>query len=151
MPKIEDVVLELAEPIAKQFGVRIYDVEFKKEGAEWYLRVFLYNKDGIKSEDCENVSRALSEEMDRVDPIKNSYILEVSSPGLNRMLTKDWHYEAAIGEPVEVRLYSAMNGLKKILGTLCGYEKNVFSIEIDNGEKIDIEQSKIAKIRLNQI
>lgn len=113
MSKTEDLVLQLAEPIARQFGVMVYDVDYKKEGADWFLRVFLYSGEGIGMDDCESVSRALSDELDREDLIKTSYYLEVSSPGLNRRLTKDWHFEKALGESVLINLYKAENGSKK--------------------------------------
>ena len=82
MSKIEDLVLKMAEPFAENEGVEIYDVEFKKEGKDWFLRVYLTSEKGITIENCEAVSRALSDELDRVDPIEQGYYLEVSSPGL---------------------------------------------------------------------
>lgn len=150
MSKVEDRVRELAQPIAERFGVKIYTVEYKKEGADWFLRIFLYKEEGIDIEDCENVSRELDSELDREDFISTSYYLEVSSPGLNRVLSEGWHFETAIGEPVLVTLYKAENGSKKIEGILKGYENDTVILDKE-GEVLSIDKQKIVKVRLNEI
>lgn len=150
MSKIEEKVAELAQPIADRFGVSVYDVEYKKEGSDWFLRVFLYKDEGISIEDCENVSRELSDELDREDFISTSYYLEVSSPGLNRPLKADWHFEKAIGEPVLVNLYKALDGKKKIEGILKGYDGVTVTLDIE-GEVLNIEKEKIVTVKLNEI
>lgn len=150
MSKTEERVAGIARPIAHRFGVEVYDVEYKKEGPDWFLRVFLYKDDGILIEDCENVSRELSDALDREDFISSSYYLEVSSPGLNRVLKEDWHFEKAIGELCLATLYKPYNGKKKIEGILKGYEKDIITLEVE-GEVLNIEKDKIVKIRLNEI
>ena len=94
----------LLSPIAQANGVEIYDVEYVKEGSDWYLRAYIDKPEGVNIIDCENVSRALSEALDREDFIPDAYILEVSSPGLGRTLKKDKHLLKSIGEEVEIKL-----------------------------------------------
>ncbi len=148
MSKTEEVVWALAEPIAKERGLKIYDTEFKKEGPDWFLRVFLYSEKGIDIDDCEYVSRALSNRLDEEDPIDKAYFLEVSSPGLDRVLKYDWHFETAIGEMIDIKLYAAENGKKQISGTLKEYTGKTVIIETDEGIK-EIEISKTSSIRIS--
>ena len=102
---VENRTEELLAPIAEENGVEIYDVEYLKEGSDWYLRAYIDKPEGVNIQDCENVSRALSDKLDEVDFIDDAYILEVSSPGLGRTLKKDKHLEKSLGEEVELRLY----------------------------------------------
>ena len=94
---------ELLLPIVSRYGVEIYDIEYVKEGSDWYLRAYIDKEGGVNINDCEAVSRALSDELDRTDFIADAYILEVSSPGLGRMLKKDKHLQKSIGRAVEVK------------------------------------------------
>ncbi len=148
MSKTETVVWKLAEPIANERGLKIYDTEFKKEGADWFLRVFLYSENGIDIDDCEYVSRALSDRLDEEDPIDQAYYLEVSSPGLDRVLKYDWHFETALGEKIDIKLYAAENGKKQISGTLKEYTDKTVKVETEEGIK-EIEISKTASIRIS--
>ena len=113
---------ELLSPIAEAYGVSIYDVEYVKEGSNYYLRAYIDKPEGVNIQDCENVSRALSDELDRVDFIPDAYILEVSSPGLGRALKKDKHLTASIGEEVEIKLYKPQDGGKEFSGILEGFD-----------------------------
>ena len=122
MSKTEDLVFKMAEPIAAAENVEIYDVEFKKEGKDWILSVYLFSEEGITIENCEAVSRALSDELDRTDPIEQGYYLEVSSPGLDRVLKRDRHFESAIGEKIDIKLFEAIDGEKTMSGILEKYE-----------------------------
>lgn len=145
--EIENTVLNIAEPIAKQFDLYIVDVEFKKEGNDWYLRIFIDKENGVGIDDCENVSRAFSDAIDKLDPIEQNYCLEVSSPGADRKLKKEREFLYYIGREVEVKLYKAMDTVKEFTGVLKGYEDKKAYIEI--GEKIvEIEQSQAVYIRL---
>ncbi len=147
MSKIEDLVLKMAEPFARNEGVEIYDVEFKKEGKDWFLRVYLFSPDGITIENCEAVSRALSDELDREDPIDQSYYLEVSSPGIDRVLSKDKHFESALGEKIDVKLFEAIDGEKMLCGILEKYENK--TIYLKQEEKLfEIEKSKVSQARV---
>lgn len=147
MSKIEKTVEDLAAPIAAAAGLRIYDVEYKKEGPDWFLRVFLYGETGVTLDDCETVSRALSDVLDQEDPIQDAYCLEVSSPGLERILKRPWHFETAIGEWVEVRLYAPLDGKKSLQGTLRHYGEDGIIIETEEDQELKLAHGQIAQVR----
>lgn len=134
-------------PIAVQYGVSIYDVEYVKEAGEWYLRAYIDKEGGVTIDDCELVSRALSDALDQDDFIADAYILEVSSPGLGRQLKKDRHFENSLGEDVEVKLFEAIDGQKEFAGCLKAYDKEHITIE-DDEKEMTFERSKIALVRL---
>lgn len=138
---------ELLLPIAEQYGVEIYDVEYVKEGNEWYLRAYIDKPEGVNIIDCENVSRALSDVLDKEDFVEEAYILEVSSPGLGRTLKKDKHLEKSIGKEVEIRLYKPIDKCKEFSGVLEKFDKDVITITID-GKESSFKRSDIALIRL---
>lgn len=118
MANAAEKVYSLIEEIVKQQGVTLWDVRFLKEGANWYLRVFIDSENGIGIDDCTNVSHAIDPIIDEVDPIDKSYYLEVCSPGIERELTRDWHFEWAKGKKVKLRLYKAVDGKKEFEGIL---------------------------------
>ena len=138
---------EMLLPITEECGVSIYDVEYVKEGSDYYLRAFIDKEGGVTIDDCENVSRRFSEELDKDDFIADAYILEVSSPGLGRTLKKDRHFENSIGLEVELKLFEAIDGCKEFTGILTGYDKKTVTVEMEETEKV-FERSKIAIIRL---
>ena len=119
----------LLMPIAQRWGVSIYDVEYVKEGSEYYLRAYIDKPEGVTIQDCENVSRALSDELDREDFIPDAYILEVSSPGLGRTLKKDKHLQAALGQQVEIRLFKAVDQCKEFAGILESFDGDQITID----------------------
>ena len=138
---------ELLEPIAAANGVSIYDVEYVKDGSDYYLRAYIDKPGGVNIQDCENVSRALSEELDRVDPIPDAYILEVSSPGLGRTLKKDKHLQASIGQEVEIKLFKPIDKCKEFSGILERFDAD--NIVIREGEtERSFARNDIALIRL---
>ena len=138
---------ELLLPIAEANGVSIYDVEYVKEGSSYYLRAYIDKPEGVNIQDCEKVSRALSDELDRVDFIPDAYILEVSSPGLGRALKKDKHLSASIGEEVEIKLYKPQDGGKEFSGILESFD--AVSVVIREGDRPrNFQRSDIALIRL---
>ena len=137
----------LLAPIAERFGVEIYDIEYVKEGADYYLRAYIDKPGGVNITDCENVSRALSDELDREDFIKDAYILEVSSPGLGRALKKDKHLEKSLGEEVELKTYKPIDKQKEFAGILKAYDADTITITIDDEDKI-FARKDIAIIRL---
>ena len=145
---------QLLSPIAEKYGVEIYDVEYVKEGSDWYLRAYIDKPEGVNIVDCENVSRALSDALDAEDYIPDAYILEVSSPGLGRALKKDRHLEKSIGAEVEVKTYKPIDGQKEFTGILKAYDAETITIgdgESDTGnEEIThvFKRSEIALIRL---
>ena len=138
---------KLLTPIAEANGVSIYDVEYVKEGSDYYLRAYIDKPDGVNISDCENVSRALSDALDSEDFIPDAYILEVSSPGLGRTLKKDKHLEKSLGEEVEIRLYKPVDKCREFTGVLKSYDAD--SITIDTAEKeMTFARKEIALIRL---
>ena len=144
---IETRTEEVLAPIAEANGVEIYDVEYVKEGSDWYLRAYIDKPEGVNILDCENVSRALSDKLDEEDFIDDAYILEVSSPGLGRTLKKDKHLEKSLGEEVELRLYKPKDKQKEFAGILKAFDENSVTIETQEEEKV-FARSEIALIRL---
>ena len=138
---------QLLVPIAEKYGVEIYDVEYVKEGSDWYLRAYIDKPEGVNINDCENVSRALSDVLDKEDYIEDAYILEVSSPGLGRTLKKDRHLEKSLGEEVEIRTYKPIDKQKEFSGILKAYDKDTVTIEEDSEERV-FARADIALIRL---
>lgn len=138
----------LLEPIAAGYQVEIYDVEYVKEGREWYLRAYIDKKDGVTIEDCEKVSRALSDALDLEDFIPDAYILEVSSPGLGRQLKKDRHFEKSLQEKVEVKMFEAVDGVKELEGILQAYDQRKIVVMLEDDREIELERNKIAQVRL---
>ena len=134
---------ELAKPLAESLGVSIWDVVFEKEGASWYLRIFIDKDEGINIDDCEAFSRPFNKILDEKDFIDQSYIFEVGSPGIGRELKRPEHFEKYIGSPVRVRLIRAADGLKEIIGLLKEYNKD--SILVDEKE---IKLSDTAFVKL---
>ena len=142
---IAPLVEGLVTPTIVELGYAVWDVEYVKEGAEWYLRITIDSPKGIDIEDCEKVHRAIEVIIDEADPIEDFYYLEVSSPGVERPLKKPEHFVHCIGEVVEVKLFAPdANGKKAYKGTLCGADEN--GIELDaEGESIKLEYSAVAK------
>lgn len=137
----------LLAPIVTAYGVEIYDVEYVKEGADWYLRAYIDKPAGVNIEDCEKVSRALSDALDKEDFIEDAYILEVSSPGLGRTLKKDKHLEKSLGSEVEVKTYKPIDKCKEFAGVLKAYDKDTVTVETESKEMV-FAKSDIALIRL---
>lgn len=137
----------LLQPIAEANGVNIYDVEYVKEGSDYYLRAYIDKPEGVNIQDCENVSRRLSDELDREDFIQDAYILEVSSPGLGRALKKDKHLQASIGQDVEIKLFKPVDKCREFCGALEGFDAE--QVTIRNGDTaITLKRTDIAVIRL---
>lgn len=144
---IAERVEALVTPCITELGYRIWDVEYVKEGAEWYLRITLDSDDGIDIDDCEKVSRAINPIIDEADPIEDFYYLEVSSPGLERVLRKEEHFAASIGCEVEIRLFAPDEFKKKsYTGTLSAYSEEDITLDIA-GEPHKIAKDKISKVQ----
>ena len=139
---------KLLEPILKELEFELYDVEFVKEAGTFYLRAFIDKEGGININDCETVSRRLSDLLDEKDFIPDAYILEVSSPGLGRQLKKDKHFEKSIGEEVEVKLFKAIDKQKEFIGFLDSFDAEKIVIADENENLMEFERSKIAKVNL---
>ncbi len=139
---------EILAPFLESHGLELFDVEYVKEGGEKYLRAYIDKEGGVNINDCETVSRYLSDELDREDFIPEAYILEVSSPGLGRQLKKDRHLEKSIGKDVDVKLFAPMDGEKQLSGTLVGFDRELLTISPEDGTEKTIERKNIASIRL---
>ena len=148
--KIAEEAERLANEIAAPMGLRVYDTEFLKEGAKKVLRIYIDKPgDYIAIDDCEAVSRALSDRLDEQDFIEDAYTLEVSSPGLERHLKRDWHFEEAVGEKVDVKLFRPLNGQKMLSGILAGGNLKE-GIVLKTGDKeLHIDKQSIADIKIS--
>ena len=144
----EKKVLPLLEPIVEEKGLELVDVEFVKEGANWYLRIYIDKDGGVSIDDCEGVSRALEAKLDEADPIEQAYILEVSSPGIDRPLKKDADFVKFQGEIIDIKLYKAVNGKKQYQGKLLGLADGIISLEEENGNVCTFTQKECADVRL---
>lgn len=137
----------LLTPIVERVGVNVYDVEYVKEGSDWYLRVYIDKPEGVNINDCVEVNRAFSDVLDEEDFIEESYILEVSSPGLGRTLKKDRHLQHSIGEEVEIKTYKPIDKVKEFSGVLMSFDSESLTIENEDGQRT-FARSDIAVIRL---
>ena len=139
---------ELLLPIVEGNGFELVDVEYVKEAGTWYLRAYIDKPGGITVDDCEVVSRALSDLLDKNDFIEDAYVLEVSSPGLGRPLKKEKDFARSIGEEVEVRTFRAISHQKEFTGILQSYDKEKIILEMEDQEPMEIPRADIALIRL---
>ncbi|MBQ8163575.1 MAG: ribosome maturation factor RimP [Clostridia bacterium] len=143
---IASAVSEIAEGVAKELGYSIWDVEYVKEGADWYLRITIDSESGITIDDCEKMSRAIDPILDEHDLIEDMYHLEVSSPGIEREIKTDFHLSKCIGERVAVKLFAPIDGQKQLVGILKGFDDN--SVEIESASSLSIERKAIAKMNI---
>lgn len=145
--KIEQLVWELAEPIAAAANVSVWDVEYKKEGKTNVLRIYIDKADGVGIDDCETVSVALSAKLDEADPIPSAYSLEVSSAGLDRRLKRESDFLQYIGHLVDVKLYAPLEGLKDFTAELVGYANGTLTVRLED-KKLELPPDKVASVRL---
>lgn len=145
--RVEEIVTELVKPIVDTHSFELVDVEFIKEGANWYLRIYIDKQNGIMIDDCQAVSEELSDKLDKEDPIEQSYFLEVSSPGLERPLKKERDFEKYRGETVEVKLFEAVEGKKVFEGELIGLIDN--KVVINSGKNVEMvfDREKVALVK----
>ncbi|WP_368504085.1 ribosome maturation factor RimP [Alkalihalophilus sp. As8PL] len=149
--KVTDIIAELATPLLDGLNLELVDVEFKKEGPNWFLRVFIDSDTGVDLEDCGKVSEQLSEKLDEVDPIPQAYFLEVSSPGAERPLKKARDIEKAIGKNVFVTTYEPVDGEKAFEGMLQAFDGETITIEVKiktRKKSYEIPYDKVASARL---
>jgi len=146
-----EAVSEIARPIAERNGCQIYDIEFKKEGGDYFLRVFIDTADRTRSaslDECESISRELSDALDSADPIEQAYMLEVSTPGIDRHLKTEEHFAMFAGSKIDIGLYKAVNGTKRITGVLKSFENGIITAETPEGD-FQIDQSETTSVRLS--
>lgn len=147
MSKISDYVTKLAEPLAAELGLELWDVEYVREAGQWFLRIYVDKDGGVSINDCEAMSKALDPVLDEADPIPDSYVFEVSSAGAERELKRPRDFEKFLGSAVEVRLYQAVDGSKTWTGVLSGYDNGSVNLRTDNKEHC-FEKAQVAKVRL---
>lgn len=147
MAKVTDTVAALAVPFVEAAGCSLWDVEYVKEAGEWFLRVYIDKEGGISIDDCEAVSRPLSDKLDEADPIEGSYTFEVSSAGADRVLRKPEHFARFQGSEVEVKLYRPRDGRKSVVGILSAFQDGDVTLEV-NGAPLFFEKKEIALVRL---
>ena len=147
MAKVTDTVAALAAPIVEEAGCSLWDVEYVKEAGTWFLRVYIDKEGGVSIDDCEAVSRPLSDKLDEADPIEGSYTFEVSSAGADRVLKKPEHFARFQGQEVEVKLYRPREGRKEFVGLLQSWEDGDVTLDI-GGAPARFEKKEIALVRL---
>ena len=142
---IAGTVRDLVSPVADELGYMLWDVEYVKEGAEMILRITIDKPEGVDIEDCEKMARAIDPIIDEADPIEVSYKMEVSSPGIERALTRPEHFAACMGEKIEVKLYAPVDGKKQIVGILFAADEKTVTVKVDEAEVV-LEKSAVAKV-----
>lgn len=145
MANIEGKIENLTSDIIKNLGYELYDVEYVKEGKDYFLRIYIDSDNGIDLNDCEKVSNSLTEILDREDYIKEQYFLEVSSPGVERILRKDKHLESNIGKQIQIKLFKPLDGKKQFKGILKEFDNN--NITILDDKEISIDRKNISQIK----
>ena len=147
MNKVTEAVTKIAEPVARDVGCSLWDVEYSKEAGQWFLRIYIDKAEGVSIEDCEKVSRTLDPMLDELDVIPGQYIFEVSSAGAERQLKRPGDFAQFMGHKIELKLYRTLQGAKEHVGTLVSYENGDVGIEA-NGELQTFEKADIAMVRL---
>ena len=145
--KITEQVWAFAEPVVQAHGCSLWDVEYVKEGGDWFLRLYIDKEGGVDINDCEAISRAVDPILDEKDPIPDSYVFEVSSAGAERELKRPGDFARFMGSGAEVRLYKPVNGSKSFVGTLSGYRDGDVTLTIA-GKETTFEKAQIAQVRL---
>ncbi len=143
---IREVVREAILPTVEQLGYRIWDIEYKKVGADYHLEITIDNDTGIFIEDCEKVHRQIDPILDEIDPIEGFYYLEVSSPGIERELRTPEHILACVGMRAEAKLFVAVNGTKTLTGEIVSYEDETLTLLV-GGEEVKLQKNQISKLR----
>lgn len=144
--RIEDDLRKLVIPVLDELGYQLVDIEYKKEGIDWYLRFFIDKESGVTIDDCEAASRKISNLLDEADPIENSYIMEVSSPGIDRPLKNQSDYDRAKGKQIEIHLYKPFNGSKVYKGILVGLTNGIIEI-ISQDKHLQFKKEDISLVK----
>ncbi|MDY4608287.1 MAG: ribosome maturation factor RimP [Eubacterium sp.] len=142
-------VEKLCAPIADEQGVELWDVRFQKEGTDWYLRVFIDKDGGVSIDDCVDFSRALSKVLDDNDPISQSYMLEVASPGVERELVRDSHFEKYIGSPIMMRTIRPIDNVRDFNGILTAYQDKQITVKLQDDSEITVSKKDTSYVKLD--
>lgn len=143
--KIEEIV----KPYAENLSLSIWDITFKKEGTDWYLRIFIDKDGGVSIDDCVDLTHAITKPIDEADPISQSYMLEVCSPGVERELKKDWHFEKYVGSKVMVRTIRPVDNVRDFNGVLISYNNGEFTVELQDENKITLNKKDTSYVKLD--
>lgn len=146
--RVVDIVKDLLNPYLEENGYELFDIEYQKEGKDWFLRVYIDKEEGISIDDCEKVTRFLSPKLDEADPINKNYFLEVSSPGIDRPLIQDSDYEKYKGEIIDIFLYKTIDSKKVISGELVGLEGDQIIIKDETKNEIKVPKTFASKVKL---
>lgn len=142
-------VAEIVTPYAKELGLDIWDIRFVKEGTDWYLRIFIDKENGVSIDDCVDLTHAITKPLDEADPISQSYLLEVSSPGVERELVTDAHFEKFIGADVMLRLIRPIDKVRDFKGKLVNYENGEITVELQDGELLKVNKKETSYVKLD--
>lgn len=144
--KVEEILYDISMPILEKYNFEFVDAEYKKEGGQWYLRLFIDKEGGITIDDCQLVSEILSDKLDEIDPIDHSYILEVSSPGIDRPLKTERDYKRNLNKELEIKFYDSYDGKKTIEATLLDFDDEKVKLDY-KGKEIEVDKKAIAIMR----
>lgn len=144
-----ELATELAQGLLREMEMTLWDVTYAKEGSVWILRYFVDKEGGINICQCEDFSRAIEKILDDADPVEQGYTLEVSSPGVERELTHDWHYAQCVGEVLHVRLIRAADGKRDFFGELLRYQDGVMTLALDEDTQMELKRDEAAFVRLH--
>lgn len=144
-----NAVREIVEPVAKELGLELWDIRFVKEGSGWYLRIFIDKQGGVSINDCVDLTHAINAPLDEADPIEQAYCLEVSSPGVERELTRDEHFEKCIGEKIKIRTIRPVDGERDFSGVLEGYDSGNVTLRKDDGSGLTLTKKEASWIKLD--
>ena len=142
-------VIELVTPFADELGLELWDVRFVKEGTDWYLRIFIDKEGGVSIDDCVDLTHAIAKPLDEADPISQSYTLEVSSPGIERELIADRHFEKYIGSPVMLRLIRPIDKVRDFNAVLKAYNNGEITFTLENGEELTVNKKETSYVKLD--
>ena len=142
-------VEEIIKPFAEELGIEIWDVRFAKEGADWYLRIFIDKQGGVSIDDCVDLTHAITKPLDEEDPIAQSYILEVSSPGIERELTREEHFAKSIGSPVMIRAIRPIDGTRDFKGIMTSYKDKKITVKLNDGNEITFDKKDVSHVKLD--
>lgn len=142
-------VTEIVAPYAEKLGLDLWDVRFVKEGTDWYLRIFIDKEGGVSIEDCVDLTHAVTKPLDDADPISQSYTLEVSSPGVERELITDRHFEKFVGSDVMMRLIRPIEKVRDFSGTLTSYACGVITLTLKNGETLSVNKKETSFVKVD--
>ena len=143
------VVRAIVEPIARQLGLSVWDVRFVKEGAAWYLRIFIDKQGGVSIDDCVEMTRAIDKPLDEADPIEQAYTLEVSSPGIERELTRPEHFQSCMGQKIKIKAIRPIDGQREFSGILEGFDDGNVTLGGEDDSKLTFEKKETSWIKLD--